>query len=286
MLTMLLRLVLLLVLLLASVTASACPEGYYESCFIKCWCTPNSGKVSEGGGAALNPLPDTLNTAAGIVQGDVGKISQGVGGLVIKSSCKECAALGQMLLDKPDKEFVERVVGRGWLLYVAGVDPTYIIADAATSVVTQYVLHDDPPPIPVPPPPANRGKKTYSTSVAQCIVGGDNGAIVVGWPDAPQMRDQKSGVTSIYPNVDLIKDDVITVASDDSCPNVPQGQVKYKFVRISFTRAQTVASGVPANMHYFFHGQLLPEIAGNPNVKAKILSNSPSLQKLLQKNAP
>jgi hypothetical protein len=101
-------------LLLSSVRAMACPDGQYEACaFGACACVPNGGTVVT----AINPLPDILTTAGGVIHGNIHEISQGVGALVIKGNCAGCAVAAHTVLSSNDKAFVERMVGRGWLVF-------------------------------------------------------------------------------------------------------------------------------------------------------------------------
>jgi hypothetical protein len=51
----------------------------------------------------------------------------------------------QTILNSHDKAFAEEIVGRGFLLFVSGADPSLIMADAATSVAKEYLLKKPPP---------------------------------------------------------------------------------------------------------------------------------------------
>jgi len=127
--------------------------------------------------------------------GNVDQLSQGVGGLIIKGQCPACDVLAQDLLSKPDKAFIETVVGRGWLLWVSGVDPVIIIADAATSTAKKYIIkppHNNPLQA---APPQSRGTKTYEASPATCGVESEQSKAVFGWVEAPVLKDRSSGAT-------------------------------------------------------------------------------------------
>jgi len=245
----------LIVLLLPTLEAKACPEGQYEACvFRACACVPNGGTVTRG----LNPLPDTLNILGGVVHGDIHAISQGVGGLVIKSSCTGCAVAAQTVLSSNDKAFVEMVVGRGWLVFLGTGSPSLVLADAATSVVKSYEL-THPPANPLQPaPPANRGTKDFRVSGALCMVRVDaDNSLAAGFVDAPVFQNE--GKTFTWPAVDLQPGDILTVdAAGKECPKVPSGQTLLSNAKMKYSYETNQPTTTTTAMKYFLVGKFMP----------------------------
>lgn len=233
--------------------AAACPDGQYEVCTGLCYCVPNSAILTRVVENTVNPLPDTLNILGAVVQGDVDKLSQSVGGLVIKSSCPSCDVFGQIVMDKKDKTFVEKVVGRGWLLYVGGTDPALVIADAATSIAKKYAIQA-PPSNPLQPTlQSARESKTYIADGALCAVVSDKNIVTAAWVNPPVMRDRKTEQNTTFPNVDLVKGDILVVSSSDECPDVPKDQRKVKNIKLTYSYSNTYP-GSTTIMKYFFVG--------------------------------
>jgi hypothetical protein len=165
-------------------------------------------------------------------------------------------------MKKNDKAFVESVVGRGWLMYMGGVDPVLILADAATSTATYIDLaqkQQSKAPIPVEAPPP-RGQIAWSATAAECIVGGDNNAIVIGFVTPPSLTNLATNESFTFPAVDLRPGDTVVTTSNDSCPDVPAGQTKYKKARILYASSAT-ATGPVTVMHDFLVGTLIPGMA-------------------------
>lgn len=233
--------------------AVACPDGQYEACvFGGCICLPNGGIVTKG----LNPLPDTLNTVAGVLKGDVNAISTGIGGLVIKASCPGCAVAAQTLLSSPDKQFVEAVVGRGWLIFVATGAPVLVLVDAARSMPRQYAL-TRPPVNPLQaPPPSSREQKLYRVEAALCAVGDGAGNLVAGWVDPPSFVETATKVVSEYPIIDVFENDVVEFAVENTgCPLPPPGQAQLTSVRMKYGHSNAVPAASPTAMKYFVTGK-------------------------------
>lgn len=248
-----------MLLTLLSTQALSCPKDHYEKCvFGACMCIPNLGAVGDQLGKAVNPLPDMLNIAGAAVQGDVNQLSQSVGGLVIKSSCPSCEIFAQNVMDKKDKVFIEKVVGRGWLLFVSGVDPVIIIADAATSVAQRYAIKKSEiqnPLQPVQIPPQSRNYKIYHTE-ATCAVISEQEKVVSGWVNPPILTERSTGLTFTFPNLDLMKGDTIIINSANDCPDIPPGQTKIaNATPITFEYSDLI-TGTPTTMKYFIVGAL------------------------------
>ncbi len=238
--------------------ARDCPEGHYKNKLGFPRCLPNSSTVANQVEKAANPLPDILKTVNGAISGDVNQLSQGIGGLVIKGSCMGCDVLAQNILNKKDKAFVERVVGRGFLLYINGVDPVIILADAATSVAKEYSLPKPAENPLAPKPSAKRGVKNYEASKAVCVVVAEDGKkVTVGWSESPQLTGGKPNQTSTYPNVDIKPGDVVTVSTSDDCADLPSGQKAIKSAKFVYSYSSVLPSADSETvMKYFFVGTL------------------------------
>jgi hypothetical protein len=245
-------LVMALALLLSGVPAFACPDGQYEACAFgaACVCLPDGDPVVR----AVNPLPDTLNVLGGVVKGDVHQISQGVGALVNKASCLGCAVAGQIVLKANDKAFVETVVGRGWLVFVATGSPTLVLADASTNVTKAYSLTHPPPNPLMPLPPANRAVRTYIVPGALCAGRSDAVTAAAGWVDAPVFTDE-NGFKHTFPGIDLAKGDIVEItAENQECPAPPPGQLALKRLTLKYDYPSISPAPNQGAMKYFMVG--------------------------------
>jgi len=222
-------------------------------------CLPNGKTFNDEFGKTRNPLPDTLKTAAGVRKGDSKLLSEGVGGLIIKGTCQGCVVLAQTLMSKPNKELVEQVVGRGWLLFETGIDPVLITADAAHSIAAKWDL-SKPDVTPMSPSPAPREPKTFRAKGALCIVQSEQKQGIAGFVKAPRLVDDRTKRAFIFRKraveADLVPGDTLIIsASGDAkqCAAVPEGQTRLKQAQIRF-EYPSFSVGSPTTMKYFLVG--------------------------------
>ena len=240
--------------------AEACPEGQYESCLgekpgRQCVCLPNGKTFSDQFGKR-NPLPDTLKTAAGVRKGDTKLLSEGVGALIIEGTCQGCPVLAQNLISKPNKELVEQIVGRGWLLFETVIDPILITADAAHGIVAKWDLSKPD----VSPSPAVREPKTFRAKGALCIVQSEKKQGIAGFVKAPRLVDDQTKRAFIFRRraveANLVPGDTLIItASGDAkqCAAVPGGQTQLKQAKIRFEYS-SFSIGSPTTMKDFLVG--------------------------------
>ncbi|MDZ4020647.1 hypothetical protein PssiTeo3_40420 [Pseudomonas sichuanensis] len=234
----------LMSLALLSTNVFSCQDGYYSKFGI---CLPNSGTVIE----RTNPVPDALNILGATVSGDVNALTQAIGGAVVKGSCPACA----VLLEGKDKVFVEQVVGRGWLVFIATGDPALVVADAATNIANRILLGQEEPPVFSASPAKIREPIAYTTSEANCLVRHTaTGKVTAGWADAPVLR--ADGLEKVYPNVNMLPVDTVKITSKNDCPPVPEGQERLSEIVINVNQSQAIpAEGTI--MKYFFMGKAI-----------------------------
>lgn len=234
----------LISLALFSIEVFACQDGYYRDDFG--FCLPGGSTIVH----TLDPTPDLLRIGDALVKGNVQALTDAIGSAVVKGSCPACA----VMLSGKDKAFVERVVGRGWLIYMTTGDPVLVLADAATSIAKGIELGKEEPEVFSAPPTKIRDPIAYSSSEATCIVRHiETGKITVGWVDAPVLR-AANGIEKVYPNVGILPVDTLKVTSNNDCPNVPEGQEKLTEIVITMNRTQAVP-GEGGVMKYFFMGK-------------------------------
>ncbi|MPV69494.1 hypothetical protein [Burkholderia sp. BE17] len=236
-------------------TAMACPDGQYESCvFTACWCMPTGDTVVH----AVDPLPDILSLAGGVVHGNIHEISQSVGALVIKSSCPGCSVTAHTVMNANDRAFAEAVVGRGWLVFFSTGSPSIVLADAATSIATEYKLtHPKPNPMSVAPSP-ERGVKHYTTQNALCSVLSTDGTVAAGWVDAPSFSDP-NGRVSVFPGVDLVDGDFLDIQAANSpkdCPAPPAGQTRPSHFKMKYSYSSVSPGTQTTAMKYVLVGSI------------------------------
>jgi hypothetical protein len=198
----------------------------------------------------VNQLPDIVKVGDAVIHFDAAKLTQAAGSLIVKSTCPGCEAFATLVMDKKDKAFVEQLVGRGWILYVTGGNPVFIAALADKSEVTETPLNQNSAPLSIPE--KKRGVKTYSASPAICAVASRK-SVTAGWVDAPVLTNSKTGERSTYPNVDLIKGDIVVVTSTNDCAAGPKPQRLVSTARFNYSFSSTVP-GSPTNMKYFLTG--------------------------------
>jgi len=240
--------------------AEACPEGQYESCLgerpgRQCVCLPN-GKTFDDHFGKLNPLPDTLKTAAGVRKGDAKLLSERVGALIIEGTCQGCPLLAQNLMSKPNTALVEQIVGRGWLLFETGIDPILITADAARSLAAKWDLSKPD----VSPSPALRQPKTFRAKGALCIVQSEQKQGIAGFVKAPRLVDDQTKRAFIFRKraveANLVPGDTLIItASGDAkqCAAVPEGQTLLKQAKIRF-EYYSFSMSSPTTMNNFLVG--------------------------------
>ena len=243
--------------------AEACPEGQYESCLgekpgRQCICLLN-GKTFADQFGKLNPLPDTLQTAAGVRKGDSKLLSAGVGALIIEGTCQGCPLVAQNLMSKPNKQLVEQIVGRGWLLFETGTDPILITADAARSLAAKWDL-SKPEVTPMSPSPTARQPKTFRAKGALCIVQSEQKQGIAGFVNAPRLVDDHTKRAFIFRKraveANLVPGDTLIItASGDAkqCAAVPEGQIQLKQAKIRFEYSSFSVSS-PTTMKDFLVG--------------------------------
>jgi hypothetical protein len=228
--------------------AFACPDGQYNACvFGACACVPNGRTVVT----AVNPIPDVLNIASGVVHGNIHAVSQGIGGILVKATCEGCAIAAQTVLSSNDKATVEEVIGRGWLVYLTTGSPSLVIADAATSVVKEYDLNHPGPNILAPQPPAARQSQHYKVDGALCAVKSEGRDVAAGWVSAPIFVND-AGQSFTFPGVDLVEGDSLDIqANNTGCKAPPQGQSLLDHVHMIFEYPQVPPTVSPTAMKYF-----------------------------------
>lgn len=84
-------------LLISTSAAMACPDGYYETCFIKCFCVPNSGKASELPGEVARGANDEVSKIPKIIFGAATGASTGAGNMASSSPLPPPSAAPQLL---------------------------------------------------------------------------------------------------------------------------------------------------------------------------------------------
>ncbi|HEX8590697.1 hypothetical protein [Pseudomonas sp.] len=229
---------------LVSIDVFACQPHYYKDDVGICW--PDGGYVVE----AVNPVPDLLNIGGAIVKGDVNALTQAIGGAIVKTTCPACA----IMLTGNDKVFVEKVVGRGWLVYMTTGSPMIVLADATSNIAKGIDLGTPEPAVFSAPPSQVRAGIAYSASEATCMVRNiANGSITAGWVDPPVLR-AANGVEKVYPNVSVLPVDTLKITSKNDCADVPEGQEKLTEIVIKIGDSRSIPVEEPV-MKYFFTGK-------------------------------
>jgi len=237
--------------------AWSCQAGYYKAGFV---CLPNSGTVTKVATTPLQVLPDVLNVGGAVVHGDLKGLYEAVGKILIATECQACDELTKDLISKNDKAIIEEMVGEGWLLYVSGGDPILIVADLADTSVTEYVLK--PPSAGTPPPalPAARGHKHFVFSNAVCILKSATGVITAEWSASPTTVDPADHKPYIWPSVDVLPDDTITVQAKTCSSDAVQDVQQVSLTQATFTFAwSNEVPGVGQNrIHIALEGNIVP----------------------------
>lgn len=242
-------------------TAEACPDGQYNACFLgACACVPNGNTVVN----SLNPVPDVLHIAGGVVNGNFSSLTQSVGSLVTAAGCPTCkVALDTTVANGGDKAFIETVVGRGWLIFSTTGDPILVVADASTSVAREWKQTHQAANNPFQPPAPSRKQKKYTMSSALCMTKyASTGSVMVGWVSAPVFTDDDSGNKFQMPLIDLIPGDQITASATndpkDCLPQPPSSGSQYITNAIfKFSNYQEIPEPptTPQRIHYIMNSQ-------------------------------
>jgi hypothetical protein len=243
--------------------ALACPDGQVNQCIgPACACVPDVNRSDLGKlGNQLNPLPDVITILGAATKANVQQLNQAVGSLIAKSTCIGCVELGNNLLSKPDVAFLETVVGRGFIVYVATDDPIMVLADAAASAAAEYRLTHNrgAPTFPKPVPPAKRDKKKYEAQNALCAAG-TVAMVTLAAVDQFVLVDSATGTRYTMPQVDLLPGDIVTfknvpnLSPDCGAPDKqPKGQSLVSSGQIMFDQIDEVA-GPPGQIHFTLLG--------------------------------
>src|SRR5262249_29221738 len=146
----------------------------------------------------------------------------------------------QNLMSNPNKELVEQIVGRGWLLFETGIDPILITADAAHSLAAKWDL-SKPDVTPMSSSSARREPKTFRSKGALCIVQSEQKQGIAGFVNAPRLVDDQTKRAFIFRKraveANLVPGDTLIItASGDAkqCAAVPEGQTQLKQAKIRF----------------------------------------------------
>jgi hypothetical protein len=238
--------------------ASACPDGQYNQCGGPSWarlcgCLPNSRTV----GQAVNPLPDVLTTVNGAVHGNINEISKGLGGYMLKNTDPAVAIVALTVLDQNTKEFAQQVIGRGFILYVSGVDPELIVVDAVGNIIDHFNM-PNPPANPIAAAiatPEPRESQSFRASKAICLVSNKDGSLVGGWIAMPSLTNVQSGETKDLLTSDIRPNDLIEIDADP-CTFEDQGhgaQSGIAHARMLFQRPDMRVGSAPGQ-HFFLLG--------------------------------
>ncbi|MGY8527595.1 hypothetical protein [Paracidovorax citrulli] len=192
-----------------------------------------------------------MNIAGSVINGDVKSLSQNVGALISKGTCKSCALAGATIVSSNDKAFIEAVVGRGFLVFVTTGSPSLVIADAATNLAKNFEL-TRPPPNPLQPaPPADRGRRTFRIAEGLCsVLLEENNFVTVGWVTPPVLISSDGG-SSTFPGVDLVQGDILEIDVMNKladCPAPPKGQSRPSKVRMTYEYSQLIPTAQPGAM--------------------------------------
>lgn len=228
--------------------ALACPDCETRQCIGPvCACVRDITKCTP------DPVKDVINTVLGAVNGNIQILSQGVGGLVIKGSCFGCAIFAQQL-NQGDRQFLETVIGRGFLVFLAtNGSPTLVLVDAANSAPQEYALTHEPPTVALPQPPA-RPYRTFSTKASCALLADDKAQLVLAFIDPPTLQDSATNELFTFPSVDMRPNDVIVFTSGADCPKPPDGQQLLTSGKLSYANATVVPNG-PTYLKYFMLGK-------------------------------
>jgi hypothetical protein len=238
--------------------AYACGQcGYSDSLGI-CW--PYDKCVIPKVLNQLNPVTQAqavLGIGAAVVTGDPKKVTQAVGNALVQSpNFLGCMSVAHAILPNLTDAQINQAIGDGFLTFVATGDPVLVTVDVATNIASQQpVKADDTPTPPAAPsaPPAHRKQKTY-TATAQCLIEYKDGTVYGAWRDPATFTDT-SGHPHVFPAVDLLKDDIVTLTAPicASWSSPSTGQVSVTSATLKFVRVNPL-TGDAKTIKWFIYG--------------------------------
>jgi hypothetical protein len=196
----------------------------------------------------------------GVVHGDAKKVSQGVGGLIVKSNSPIGAVVAQTILDGDTKKFAEEVVGRGFILLATTDSPELVVTDAVGNIIDHFTMTNPPqnPIAPTAPAPQPRERQSYTTSKATCMVRGKDGSVTAGWIDSPVITNVQTGEKQDFMTADVRENDYVDIDAD-VCTFENQGngaQTSVTHLKVLYKRRDPRV-GPASGMRWFLVGSAL-----------------------------
>jgi hypothetical protein len=241
--------------------ALACPDGYYEANFPPV-CLPTDTTVYHSP-AIIPPLPDIIHVGQAVVHANIDELTKSVGALIVNNDCGiVCQTFLANVLQPKDKEVLEELVGRGFLMWLSDSDAAVLLGFPATSAAAQFIIRRSRPEPGSEPPmfakQKERSSVTYKADNALCLITSPNGKRVFAWWSKLPHLTGKDGKVVPIDSADLRKGDFIEVSASPCKGDSKLQQKSITGAKIKFTGdpVSIVSNPTPDAIHYTLSGDM------------------------------
>jgi hypothetical protein len=236
-------------------SAMACQDGYYSDSFGICWPYDQTiGKQAEENLDVKKQIGRVIALGDAILSGDRDRMASALGDAVLNApGCIGCSALTTTVLQKLSKDQINKIVGEGFLTFVATGNPTLVVIDVAQKIIRESQI--TPPaenPFGKQPPPVSR----KYTGKANCIMQEKNGdGVMAAWISNPELTGEDGAVYK-YPTLEISLGDNVKLTAPLCTQYNNNNQTSITSVNLKYKYSNTIPGG-EQQIKYIFYGEVM-----------------------------